>query len=261
MRLGIGGFGIICIINVVFSLVKKGRCVRLNYSGRNGKQVPREVFDSMMRGDRIIELNISGNKINVLPAYFENLSFMKVLDVSNNELKFLSSSIAGMPFLVSLNLNSNDLTFLPEEITELKYLENLSIRDNQLQELPEKMDDIASLVNLDLANNKLEDLPFGIGGVENLKRLDLEGNLFDTLPPILGYLENIEEIIFTKNRRLGEIPRKLVQMLANSKTLLLLDMRNNNRLREESTKDNVGWRELREIFGSKIRLSQDEEAY
>ncbi|KAG5858725.1 hypothetical protein KMI_11g16800 [Encephalitozoon hellem] len=258
MRFGMRVFSIVCTIDFMFILAQNGKYVYLNYSGRDGKQVLNEIFDRMTKGERITKLNISGNKIDRLPPYFESLSFMKVLDVSNNGLKYLSNSIAGMPLLVSLNLNGNSLIFLPKEITELKHLESLSVRDNQLQAIPEKIDDMTGLVDLDLANNKLDTLPFGMGAIENLKRLNLGGNLFSTFPPILGYLENIEEIIFTRNKRLRKIPRKLVKMLADSKTLLLLDMRENNRLREESTEDNVGWKELKEIFGNKIRLSQDE---
>ncbi|KMV65482.1 hypothetical protein M970_090030 [Encephalitozoon cuniculi EcunIII-L] len=249
---------VICTVSGIFSLKQKGRCVSLNFSGRKEGSVPREVFESMMRGEQIVELDISKNNIDRLPPYFENLSCVRTLDVSDNQLKYLSNSISGLSSLVRLNLNNNNLLSLPEEITFLEHLEELSVRNNQLRQLPENIDNMNSLVRLDFGNNELMALPFGIGALENLKRLDLGGNLFNTLPPILGYLENLEEIIFTKNKRLRKIPRKLVQMLADRKNLVLLDLRGNNRLRKESSDGNVGWKELREIFGSRIRLSQDE---
>ncbi|ADM12132.2 uncharacterized protein Eint_090020 [Encephalitozoon intestinalis ATCC 50506] len=259
MRLGTGVIGAMWIIDTVFSLRGREKYVCLNYSGRRERNVPREVFESIMRGEKIIELDISRNNIDRLPPYFEKLSFVKVLDASNNELKYISDSILGLASLEKLNLNNNNLLYLPKEITLLEHLEELSVRNNQLRMLPEEIHNMDSLVRLDLGNNELAALPFGIGALDNLRILNLEGNLFNTLPLILGYLENLEKIIFTKNKRLRKIPRKLIEILADSKSLVLLDLRGNNRLREESSGDNVGWKELKNILGNKVKLSQEEE--
>jgi len=62
---------------------------------------------------------------------------LQVLNISSNRLKLLPDSIGQLERLQVLNASSNHLKALPDSIGNLKWLQHLDLRDNQhLQVLP-----------------------------------------------------------------------------------------------------------------------------
>ena len=98
-------------------------------------------------------------KINQLPANFDQLSE-----------------------LTTLYLEKHDLTELPDSFSQLSSLVNFYVSNNWLTSLPEDFGSITSLVMLDLGYNQLESIPESIGGLENLEYLFLFNNQLTSLP-------------------------------------------------------------------------------
>ena len=129
--------------------------------------------------------------------------------------------------LKMLNRTSNNLAQLPEAIGCLKQLEVLDLSYNQLTSLPERISDLTQLKELDLSYNNLTSLPERIGDLAQLESLSLRDNQLESLP-------------------------RSIEKLANT---TLLDL-TNNPLVEYEEDGTLGWRELKEKFGDRVRLSQ-----
>jgi len=106
------------------------------------------------------------------------------LDLSGNRLRILPPEICHFTNLRLLNISSNRLTTLPAEIGQLTNLIWLNLSDNQLSILPAEIGQLTELVGLDLARNNLKFLPSEIGDLRKLTNLNL-GNFIPKVSPFI----------------------------------------------------------------------------
>jgi Leucine-rich repeat (LRR) protein len=118
------------------------------------------VFDS---GDRLIELNLSGMRIETLPPDINRLSHLEVFVLTNNLLTVLPPSLWGLTNLRQLWLDGNSLASLPDDIVRLTRLEVLVLSRNRLTRVPPALARLPHLEDLELSENPIRTPPPEIG--------------------------------------------------------------------------------------------------
>lgn len=103
----------------------------------------------------VIRLDISEANIRALPQRFgEYFAQLRYLDISHNKISVLPTSINLLQQLEELRFSVNRLDHLPDKFS-LPSLKVLIGRDNGILHLPQSIKDCASLEVLDLENNSL----------------------------------------------------------------------------------------------------------
>ncbi|XP_028294076.1 leucine-rich repeat-containing protein 57 [Gouania willdenowi] len=117
---------------------------------------------------------------------------LRTIDLSGNKIEVLPANVGNFLQLKSLTLNSNRLTGLPAEIGKLKKLETLSLGGNRIQVLPPSVNQLRALRTLVLAGNQISQFPCGLGALRQLNVLDLSRNQLQNVPPEVSELQAIE---------------------------------------------------------------------
>lgn len=117
---------------------------------------------------------------------------LRTVDLSGNKIEVLPPAIGNFLQLKSLTLNANRLACLPSEISKLKKLETLSLNGNRIQQLPPTMGQLKALRTLSLSGNQLSEFPSGLGSLRHLDLLDLSRNQIQNVPSEVSELQAIE---------------------------------------------------------------------
>lgn len=168
---------------------------------------------------RLIELNISSNKISSISEELENLTSLEILDCSFNLIKtlpplppFLKKLQCSNNGLVAINTipdtleifccDLNGLTSLPIPLSS--HLKELSCSLNPLDRLPNILP--LSLMNLVCNNNQLDELPVL---PPNLVGLHCIGNKLKSLPSLPDSIRQLQ----CSNNKLTELSEHLPSSL------------------------------------------------
>ena len=116
---------------------------------------------------RLVELNISRNKLQGIPSCVWSLPSLKHLKVSYNALTTLLSKQGKevnegslSPSLLSVDFSSNKLRVVPRFIFDFSTLKQVNLSSNKLETLPETIWTCESLQDLDVSSNQLTRLPW-----------------------------------------------------------------------------------------------------
>lgn len=172
---------------------------RLNLEGIGLKILP----DNIGTLKKLKMIFLTANELSSLPASFEELRELNVLDLRCNRFTILPEIICQLEMLDKLWFFGNQLTTLPLQIGNLKNLKNLGFSSNRLTVLPSSICQLTSLEYLTLYNNFLTELPAGLEKLPNLKALDLERNCLNNIPNGLERLLERSNIRKTKKEVLA----------------------------------------------------------
>jgi Leucine-rich repeat (LRR) protein len=90
--------------------------------------------------DHLRVLDLQNNFIGYLPdKSISNLKHLVRLNLSGNKLKVIPRSIGELTDLVELHLDHNELTYLPQSINRLRYLTTLTLNDNNFDSFKKNM--------------------------------------------------------------------------------------------------------------------------
>ncbi|XP_044023003.1 leucine-rich repeat-containing protein 57 isoform X2 [Siniperca chuatsi] len=117
---------------------------------------------------------------------------LRTVDLSGNKIEVLPAAIGNFLQLKSLTLNSNRLSCVPAEISRLKKLETLSLNGNRIQQLPPTLGQLKALRTLNLSGNQISEFPSGLGTLRHLDLLDLSRNQIHLVPAEVSELQAIE---------------------------------------------------------------------
>jgi Leucine-rich repeat (LRR) protein len=147
----------------------------------------------------IVFLDLSENKLTIVPQSIGALHSLKKLYLVDNQLTSLPNSIQNCINLTTLCLSDNPFTSLPEPLKYCTRLIHLEADNNLLETLPEWITSFSSLQYLDLIDNSLTGLPDAIGKLPALRHLDVSDNQLDTLPFDIIYLASLTDLILSGN--------------------------------------------------------------
>ncbi|XP_008312715.1 leucine-rich repeat-containing protein 57 [Cynoglossus semilaevis] len=136
---------------------------------------------------------LTGKGLQEFPEELQKLtSNLRTVDLSDNKIPVLPAAIGNFLQLKSLTLNSNKLSILPAEIGKLKKLESLSLNGNQITQLPSTMGQLKALRTLNLAGNQISEFPSGLSTLRQLDLIDLSRNQIHSIPAHVSELQVIE---------------------------------------------------------------------
>jgi tetratricopeptide (TPR) repeat protein len=126
----------------------------------------------------VTRLDLSFRELDSIPHGIGKLTKLKTLDLSGNRIAVLPPEIWQLPNLISLNLGWNKLKNIPSEISGLTSLEELVISGNQLDSLPKALGNLPNLRKLEISWNNIPGLPPELANLKNLRELKLYDNPF-----------------------------------------------------------------------------------
>ncbi|XP_059209142.1 leucine-rich repeat-containing protein 57 [Centropristis striata] len=136
---------------------------------------------------------LTGKHLQEFPEELQRLtSNLRTVDLSGNKIEILPEAVGNFLQLKSLTLNHNRLAGLPADIGKLKKLETLSLSGNRIQQLPPTMGQLRALRTLNLSGNQISEFPSGLGSLRHLDLLDLSRNQIRSVPAAVSELQAIE---------------------------------------------------------------------
>lgn len=199
--------------------------------------MPDEILDLK---SKLRSLDISFNRIELLPDSIGQFTSLRTLSLNNNKLGeearlglgwlmlviysvvFLAQvppSLGDLNRLETLYLQWNTLSSVPGSLASLTSLKTLDMSHNQLQSFPPSLYSLPHLDYLNLSHNHLHSLP--VEGVENLHTMEvnLSSNSLPCLPAGLGKCKRLKVLRVEENcLELAGFPWELLE---HSKVSLL----------------------------------------
>ncbi|KAM4779711.1 malignant fibrous histiocytoma-amplified sequence 1 homolog isoform 1-T1 [Cyanocitta cristata] len=161
--------------------------------------------------DRFREVNLSTQRLRVLPPAVLSNSMLESLDLDRNKLRSITG-ISKLCNLKKLILSKNEFVDFPSEIQSLVCLERLELNQNQIRIIPEGVfSHLPRLKHLRLNNNRLCALPRDLAACQgSLQYLNISNNLFRTFPQPVLQLAHLQEF-HVQNNALRQLPKELFQ--------------------------------------------------
>lgn len=177
---------------------------------------------TFIRGDHLVELDISENSIEQVSAWIQLYSSLARFYASENKINLLSQLMGGNIFIRELDMNRCLLYKIPEELGHCTLIVKLYLENNQLGSIPVELSHLMVLQELRLSHNVLTALPSEVFECKPaLRVLTVENNLLSELPPSVYVLPALTFLDASYNR-LEVLPDDLGQC-ASLRTLLLGD--------------------------------------
>lgn len=170
-------------------------------------------------------LDMHGNEITSLPAAFDAMTRLRILNLNENQLQRLpfdelskfplielsvrknrlagalvDGSIKALPYLQSLDASANQLTHVVPvgSHISLPAAHTVSLSMNRLQCLPD-MSTWTSLLTLRVDENHIASLPDSFPSLQKLRHADLSSNDIRTLPPEIARMQSLSTLRLSGN--------------------------------------------------------------
>ena len=147
-----------CLNSIPLALFQLPKLTFLNVSNNNLVKLP--VSDSFQSGWSCINIkniNISSNKLDILPAVIWNLPNLQELHAEKNCIEEIESATEPCVYLKTINISHNKLSNVPQHVF---LAEGVNISCNGLEYLPECIWKSKILTNLNVSNNQIKDVRF-----------------------------------------------------------------------------------------------------
>ena len=181
------------------STLKKLPCLRTLNLSRNSLEDLRDP-DLFKESDDLNTLDLSHNRLKVVPEGIIKAKSLLVLNLSHNNLESIPSSLLmTCTDLLTLDASYNDLDALPPQLRRLQNLQNLNLSHNPLNHfqirplpsltelrqlhmrntqrnesnIPTNLEALIHLQDVDLRENQLTSIPEGLLTLPNMTRLNL----------------------------------------------------------------------------------------
>jgi len=118
--------------------------------------------------DHLTEINLSRNKVKVIPGAFLMLVNIEILKLSYNEIELIPTKLADCLYnLKELKLNHNKIKEIPWNFNKLHQLKTLFLNNNEISYVPNTIGEL-NLDELSLHENQLNPLLFDSNTVEGI---------------------------------------------------------------------------------------------
>ncbi len=165
-------------------------------------------------------LDLSKNKIPLLPTAIGSFKLLKTLKIEENRLTQLPQEIGQLAKLETLLVGGNLLSFLPDSMSNLKNLKELDAHQNQIKAFPKSILNLSKLDTVNLSRNKIEVLE---GDFSNFAatELNLNQNQITRLSPSLARSSRLKTLRLEENCIALEAVQKEILTDSNVSTLQL----------------------------------------
>ncbi|XP_076833719.1 leucine-rich repeat-containing protein 57 [Brachyhypopomus gauderio] len=155
-------------------------------------------------------VDLSNNKIEVLPAFVGSFQHLKSLTISSNKIASLPNDIGNLKKLEILILNGNHLHQLPAAVGQLKALRTLSVSGNHFREFPRVLGSLRHLDVLDLSKNRIQTVPAEVADLQAIE-INLNQNQISSLSPELSRCPRLKVLRLEENcLELSSIPTSIL---------------------------------------------------
>jgi Leucine-rich repeat (LRR) protein len=147
----------------------------------------------------VLRLQLSENLTTFPEVIFDLADSLEILDLSNNKLSVLPDDLSRLKKLRILFCSNNRFTELPEVLGGCQQLEMIGFKSNQIIRVSSAA--LPSRIRwLILTDNRVEQLPQDIGRLERIQKLALAGNRLTSLPDSIKNCHKLELIRLSANR-------------------------------------------------------------
>ena len=143
-------------------------------------------------------LDLSHNKIEILPEAIGSFAVLKTLNLSYNRLSSVCTGICKLSKLETLTLDNNRLTSLPKGIGQCIALKAVSISGNKLKSFPDGFSTLKHLNSLDLSKNSIVNIPDSVESLQVVE-LNLNQNQISVIPESVASCPRLKVLRFEEN--------------------------------------------------------------
>lgn len=158
-------------------------------------EFPDEIFE---HSASLEILDLSNNRLNVLPDKLEELQELKIAFFTNNCFEEIPTVLARCPKLSMISFKSNRLSVIKEG-TLSPALTWLILTNNQISQLPASLGNLPQLKKLAVAHNRIQHLPPEMANCRNLELIRIAANNLKELPDWLIALPKLAWLGFAGN--------------------------------------------------------------
>uniref|UniRef100_A0A7E4VMT8 PPM-type phosphatase domain-containing protein n=1 Tax=Panagrellus redivivus TaxID=6233 RepID=A0A7E4VMT8_PANRE len=160
-------------------------------------------LDDVARFPSLRTLNIADNCLHTFPHAVIQLTALCELNLSGNRISILPGNIRMLFNLTTLNLGNNWLTTLPRQLIECQHLTSLDLSFNRFQHVPEVLFHMPKLNSWELAGNYVNNLNVEVNTTISIGKIDLRLNTFERPLRLTSFL--FDSITILDLRRAGAI--------------------------------------------------------
>ena len=184
-------------------------------SGSNVSEFPKDIARIK---DTVRSLDLSKNKLKVIPDYMGTFANLKHLNLNDNKVGTVPSSIGDLSKLESLSMRNNILVTLPRSLESLSHLRSVDLSGNHISSFPKQFVNLKHLDMIDLSRNKITEIPDGVEGLQ-VSELNLNQNQISKMSESIASCPRLKVLRLDENcLPVSAIPKKL---LADSSVCLI----------------------------------------
>uniref|UniRef100_A0A0K0F742 Toll-like receptor TOL-1 (projected from Caenorhabditis elegans ortholog tol-1) n=1 Tax=Strongyloides venezuelensis TaxID=75913 RepID=A0A0K0F742_STRVS len=235
-----------------FSVGELKEIISLNLSSNMLIDDMKEKFGVYLKGRKIENLDISGNKFTKIPfeIFEESSDMLTTFDASRNNIRSINK-FGNMTHLQSIDLSHNKIEELKSDSVEgCNMLQDVILANNSIHKISPTFFDNQkeSLISLDLSSNLLLEIPITLSNLNRIKYINVSHNQITNIPLLtlskMGHLTSfdssynrlisIDSFVFSnckklkrlylRNNRITQISKDAFR---GSNSLSILDISNN----------------------------------
>lgn len=160
--------------------------------------------------DTVRSLDLSKNKIKVIPDYLGTFANLKHLNLNDNKVGTVPGSIGELSKLESLSLKNNMLVTVPRSLQSLTHLRNVDLSGNNIDTFPTQFANLKHLDVINLSKNRISAIPDGVEGLQ-VSELNLNQNQISSISPMIANCPRLKVLRLDENcLTVTAIPVKLL---------------------------------------------------
>lgn len=176
-------------------------------SGSNVSEFPKDVVRIK---DTVRSLDLSKNKLKVIPDYLGTFVNLKHLNLNDNKVGTMPSSIGDLSKLESLSIRNNMLVTVPRSLESLTHLRSVDLSGNHITSFPKQFCNLKHLDMIDLSRNKITEIPDGVDGLQ-VSELNLNQNQISKISDSIASCPRLKVLRLDENcLPASGIPKKLL---------------------------------------------------
>jgi Leucine-rich repeat (LRR) protein len=154
-------------------------------------------------------LELTTNKMRVLPDSFSELTALKNLSITALSLQSIPENFGNLSNLETLTIYGN-FTKIPNSFGNLKKLSVLFL-SGKAETLPESFGDLSSLSYFNAETSSFKALPVNMGKLKKLKEINLRSAKIESLPASFGELDALE-VLNLSGTQLKTFPKSIIPL-------------------------------------------------